>query len=427
MALTFYDSWRTVSSTPSEFWKESIQALVDEQFENASNIYTIKKKNISTGLYDSIIVRLEVPYELKQQSTIADDFRKVIFRDNSVINLVGDIFDFNDSYWICTDGGRIETPTDSCIIQRCNNTLKYYNKSGISWVLNEIPCIVTTPFKTNMGEDESRYMTTSVVDYQIIIPDNTDTEVIDVGIRFILNGRAFECKGFDDISCVGLRTIKVSLVETTNDDLLASNIANYYSHQNVYSIQLVSKSIVDLYYANQTSIIEAKFYLNGVEDTIPTFTITSSVPTVCTIVQSTMTITCLSTGQSTITITYGNVTQTITVNGVLTDNNHNYALDITGVDIISIGQSKPYSALVTDNGIDYMVRPIVWALVAEDGVSNTTLASIISTSGTYNENIIIKATSTVSGSNTYGNVKLKSQTDVNSCSEVKTIEIKGLI
>ena len=69
------------------------------------------------------------------------------------------------------------------------------------------------------------------------------------------------------------------------------------------------------------------------------------------------------------------------------------------------------------------MRNIIWSLFADDGISSTTLASILSTSGTFGETIVVKANS----SSVYGYVRLKSRNDINSCSNELRIQIKSLL
>jgi hypothetical protein len=339
--------------------------------------------------------------------------------------VVGDVITWNSNKFLVTDIDENQNIQTKGTIQLCNNTLKFYNKdneTSLLWVLNQVPCIVETPFKTNAGLDENRYMSLSVTDYQVILPDNVSTSIISSGTRFILNGRAFKCEGYDNLSSVGIKIIKISITEFNADDDKINSIADKLKYQNIYTLNLLSGSIVDLNYLNQTSKIEVECFANGVKDDSPTLTIANSSEYVCDVDNETLIITANGTGQSIITITYGNVSKTITVNGTLIEGD-NFALSISGTDSLQIGQQSTFVSNVTNNGVTSMTRPIVWELVADDGVSSTTLASILSNSGTHNENAVVKANT----SNQYGYVKLKARTDTNNCNNIKRIQIKSLL
>jgi hypothetical protein len=209
MSLPFYNAWRTISSTPSEYWKDSLQALIDDQFDNASNVYTIQKKNNTTGLYEDIIVRLEVPYELKQMSTRSDDYRKILFKDNTISISIGDVYLFNDSYWLCIDGSRVETLTYSCIVQRCNNTLNLYKNN----VLYQVPCIFSSDVRlTNMGLLDNQYLSQIKGERVAFISNDIVGSLVNVGDKFKIGRWNYECIFPDDLIMPGLLVLDLKLI-----------------------------------------------------------------------------------------------------------------------------------------------------------------------------------------------------------------------
>lgn len=368
MVLPFYNSFKkTVSATPSDHWKESLQALVDEQFENASSIYTIQKKNNTTGLYENIIVRLEVPYELRQTSSRADDFRKIIFKDDSVSILIGDYYIFNDSYWICIDDDRIETPTSSCIIQRCTTTLSFYNQNHI---LYQVPAIVSSEVRLfSIKEETNKFISSSVDENIIICPSNSDSLNINENTRFILSGEAYQIVGINKISNPGLLIIKIKKDLVTEDDNISLNIANYYSNQLVKEIYILNGTYASLFYAESTLQLNVQCKENGEIVTSPTVTYSTANSTIAT-ANSTGLITLHGTGDVIITATYGTASDTITINGDIADVN-NYNIMITPFDdTLKLSRSMVLTAQVINKGAVDSTRHVGWSITNLDGTSN---------------------------------------------------------
>ncbi len=367
MALPFYSSCKkTISSTPSDYWKESLQALIDEQFENASNVYTIQKKNNTTDLYEKIIVRLEVPYEIKQASTVVDDFRKIIFKDDSVSILIGDYYIFNNSYWICIDDNRIETPTNSCIIQRCTTTLSYYNNH----ILYSVPAVVASEIKLySIKEETNKFLSYSADENMIICPNNSDSIGIDENTRFILTGEAYKVVGINKISNPGLLVIKVKKELVTEDDNLTLNIANYYSNQLTKEIYILNGTYTSLFYAESTLQLNVQCKEDGEIVTSPTVIYSSANETIAT-VSTTGLITLHGTGDVVITATYGTATDTITIHGDIADVN-NYNINITPFDdTLKLSRSIVLTGQVMNKGVVDVTRHVNWSIINLDGTSD---------------------------------------------------------
>ena len=160
-------------------------------------------------MYEEIIVRLDTPYELKLKTSVSNDFRKVIFKDSSVSTLIGDIYKFNDSYWICTDGGTIESPTSSCIIERCNNTLQFYDSSS---TLHSIPCIIS---KGSISLDEQKIISTLDSEIAVQISNTDITRQIPMNYVFKLGLRNYTVNDINDITIPGLLLLKMQYSEVS--------------------------------------------------------------------------------------------------------------------------------------------------------------------------------------------------------------------
>jgi hypothetical protein len=257
---------------------------------------------------------------------------------------VGEIVLWNGANWLIKEINPNTQVQTKGTIEQCNNVLKFYNKdfeTGLLWELCQVPCIFQTPFKTGLGILEDKLISSAKEEYEVIIPSSINTAIIDIGIRFLVNNKAFLCEGAQDLVPVGLKTLKLTKTEFCDDDNKDLKIANYYSHQN-------------------TPIPE--------------------------------------------------------------DSPIEMELTFIGADYIKIGQQSTYAATVTDDDVVSM-RNVIWTIFADDGISSSTLATVIAVSGTYSENAVIKT----NNNSQYGYIRLRCRSADGTCEQTKRIQIKSLI
>ena len=126
MSYKYYQASRqTVPPSGQNLYRYHLQQIVNAEFENASDIYYIKRYDRITKAWEDITIRSTMPYEITKLSNMRDDYRKFIFKDLSKAIYLGDTFDFNGHRWMAVDLGRIESPTSSAIVQRCNIQLNF--------------------------------------------------------------------------------------------------------------------------------------------------------------------------------------------------------------------------------------------------------------------------------------------------------------
>jgi hypothetical protein len=305
----------------------------------------------------------------------------------------------NDSY-IVTSKIEDNFVYKKATVQQSNNTLKFYikdNENGILWVLVETPCIITTPFKTNMGENSNKLITTITTDYQVIIPDNSLTKVIDVGTRFILNNRAFKCEGYDDLSNVGLKTIKLSLCEIDEvDDNLVEGIANFNSHQNIYEVIVLNGTLIKKFFGDTPFQLDVSCKANGEIVDNSQVTYISENEMICT-VSPTGLITLVGTGITNIKVKFGNAETIIQIQSdVITQDYYNIVLTPSD-SFIKSSRSISLSVMVTNNGITDPLKQVGFEITNVDGsaiqyatytINNNSI--VITAASVYNKYIKLK-------------------------------------
>jgi len=330
----------------------------------------------------------------------------------------GSIVEWGEDKWIITTDIDDLKAYKSASMVKSNNTLKFYSSS--SSTLYQIPCIIG---KSSISLETNKFLSIPADENLVVCPNNIDSSKIDENTRFILGGKVYSVIGIDNIETVGLLVIRIKEGQISDDDNLELSIANYYSNQIVYSMQLISNPIISLQSLNQTSKIELALITNGIVDTSPILSITNSNPSICTVDISTLIITCIGTGTSNIAINYHGQITVISVTGIGSISN-NYAVSIapSTTTSIKIGQQSIFESLFTNNGEPFLLYAY-WTLLDDAETVSTDLATIISTSGTYNENIILKANSI----SKYGYVKLIVKDVSGNIVYKKRLQIKSLI
>jgi len=117
--------------SPQKSWTDDFNDLVSIEFYNASNVYTIRRESFfSSGSYIDIDVRIDSAIDNATGDKLGDDFKVLIFKDDTYLPNKGDKFYFDNNYWIVTNTGNIKMTGISCTIRRCNNVLRWTDTDG---------------------------------------------------------------------------------------------------------------------------------------------------------------------------------------------------------------------------------------------------------------------------------------------------------
>jgi hypothetical protein len=215
-AYDFYNAYLSITSTPKQSFRDEFQANVNSSFEIASDYYVIQKLNRTTQELEDIGVRLTFPYSLKESSTLKDDFRKIIFKDSTSEPKMGDLYTFNNYYYLCIDTGTYESVTNSCIVQRCSAVLKFTEATPTTEDVISIYA-VTSKF-TFDSLKQNQFIILPDNELSLLIPNDENGRKIIYdsggGTRFLLGNplRNWRTVSIDTISHVR------PTVETTPDD-----------------------------------------------------------------------------------------------------------------------------------------------------------------------------------------------------------------
>ena len=398
MALIFYDSWRTVSSTSSNSYKEDFQAFIDEEFEESPTIKTVKHNGVD------IIVRVVGKFNTETVSRNNDNYQKIIFKQSDYVVNIGDIFEHDGDKWLCTDIS--STPVSkSCSVTKCTNILNFYDQNHILYQIN---CIILDKQNINISED--KYLSTIDCDILVLIANTETNMLISSNDIFKIGIWNYYVTKPDDITKQGLIIVPMKFSEQEQ------TIPNY-------SLTILNGDLINLQQGNTIQLnIEVKDGTNIITPPPPYLFISSdeniltvnSNGLVMGISVGTTTVICKLQSDETI---YDTIS--ITVEEVpIADN---FSVSISGLTTVKLNSNITLTANVLNNGVVDITKSVIWSLTNQDGSSNQ-YVSIVSQDGS---SIVLKATSNSSYINKYVVVRASKSDDVNVYDE-HILQIKNI-
>ena len=352
-------------STFTDQYKTFMQQKVNDVFSFASDVYTV----IYNGSPLTARVMSKGGTGTKE---IMDNFRKIVPQNISQTFNLGDMFNFSNYDWMVINTRYIDRVTSSCIVQRCNNILKWIDKNGN---IQSFPCIAET--LTDKREEIKDYKMIEVEfgKFHISLPYNQITQTIYPGQRFILNNAAWRVAFVDNltnvINGVGYLILIFDSDTITEKDNLLLGIADYYNHN--YAINIVNGSDITI---QQNSSVQLNVVVTDNNTLVPSPTLlySSDNTSVCTVSSGGL-VTGVGIGTANVTVSFGSISTIITIN-VANNISNSYTAVIQGNNNASIGSVQNYNVIWLNNGVEVNDTAVLWWLTAADGVSSTTLATL---------------------------------------------------
>ena len=132
MGYTYYTSASPVTFySPKQVWTDSFNSLLDQEFYNASDVFTIKEETyFASGSYINVDVRINTTTEPGTNIKLGDDFKTLLFQSSHPTVAIDQKFYFDQNYWLITNTTFIKSLVTSAIVRRCNNILRWVDLSG---------------------------------------------------------------------------------------------------------------------------------------------------------------------------------------------------------------------------------------------------------------------------------------------------------
>lgn len=283
----------------------------------------------------------------------------------------GDIVEWQNNKWINILTDNVSDVYSRGVLRPCHGQLKWIDNEGET---KERYFTFKSDPATNFGVDEGLVITLGNERRNLLVGFDDATEHLRKDRRFIFDSRAWKITALDNISTQGFSVISVQedLLDPAKDNL-ELGIADYYGNVADYSIEFVNLSFSSIS-LDQTFHVEAvvKNKNKVIEDAKVLFSVDDELAEI----DSKGLFTPKEIGQCTVTASYKNVTASIAINITPTRNN-NYTVTISGDDSIVASRTKKYSCQFYNNGVSYTGESFFY-ITAEDGVSDTKLATIVS-------------------------------------------------
>ena len=300
MALKYYNVLNQIKETPEEYWKNLMQASVNETWEDTATIQNVNGQ-LSVGSKDYGIENLQVNSVIdpKTNKDFGDNYKKIIykiFENNRLppdvvpasqflvssaggVNLyrymtinneyflvrssdryVGKYYRFDGYTWLTINTNTIVGALATAILQKCNQKLKWYDKSGN---YHEWDCV----FARTLSEKNFNYGKKSVIevgaDAIIQVQQNDETKTINYNQRFIINGKAFQVKQINDYVSTTYMELYVFEVQVQVNDDIVNNISNSKGDIEDTSNGTILLPEINEILLNQTIYFSVYNYTNG--------------------------------------------------------------------------------------------------------------------------------------------------------------------
>ena len=309
----------------------NMKNLVSTEFENSTSYNLVKISGMDRK------TRI-----VEESSIIKNPNRKRLLCFPNETIIVGENVEYDDFNWICVNNDTTSNISDVGIIERCNNTIQFYDQSS---TLHTIPCIIS---KGLISLDEQKIISTLDSEIAVQISDTSITRQIEINNVFRIGLRSWKTTNIDDITIPGLLILKMVYNEV--QQVLP-----------VFSIEILNGSTVSI---QQDSTIQLDVKVsadNVILSPTPTVTYASSDITKATISTSGL-VSAVTNGNCTITVTSSGVSDTISII-VVASTVDDYSIVITGSESIKINKSSIYTAKIYNNGIITTGINVVWSLV----------------------------------------------------------------
>ena len=256
MAYKYMTAGASIRKTPRQQHIDDFQQLLDEQFYDAADVFTIQEETaLASGVYQNIDVRITGLINTNTGERIEDDFKKILFQDVGHPVSLGKMYQFDSNYWVTVNIDKVKTLASTATVRRCNNVLRWQDRN--TGAVYRVPCAVNYLIKENRN-----YSTSGS---ELVVPSgmievfaqfNNDTNRIRPNQRFLLgnssNWISYRVQGgglanfnnlttLDNMS-VGLLRLSFEIDYTNNaTDDIVNGIADYI--QNTFVLTLTETTV----------------------------------------------------------------------------------------------------------------------------------------------------------------------------------------
>lgn len=262
----------SINSSYQKTVKDSIldiyQDKINNEWEYASDVFLIQEENpFASKNYSEIEVRINSVKVPEVNTKASDDYKKIIFKNPDGHYGIGCLYYFMDNYWITTKTNMLGSATDSVIVRRCNNFLKWMDKNGV--VHNE-PCVFEYTVSGN-NNAKTTDITSVSGNIKAYIQRNTVTQQLYSNQRFLIGTpelwSAIKITGNGINNFLNQRTgdytsnamIELTFIESEQNedtDNLEEGIADYYKFKIYINFVNIQNDTINDAFIGMTGTLE---------------------------------------------------------------------------------------------------------------------------------------------------------------------------
>lgn len=142
MTYRYLNAGLSVSGkTPKETLVGDFQGALNKDFKTSSDWFVIQREfPYGSSEYVDVEARVNRVFDGKTTVSIADDFKRLLFRTPEDSPPLGSLYQFDDNYWMVTNIEAIKSLATTCVVRRCNNVLRWRDFN--TGVIYSVPCVV---------------------------------------------------------------------------------------------------------------------------------------------------------------------------------------------------------------------------------------------------------------------------------------------
>ena len=192
--MAYYDGFMACNhARPKQYWKEQLQEMVNQEFENSSTVQYDIEEEVAFGTLEFKTLsecRITTLVDAKTGQRVNDDYKRIIFKDLTKMPELGTRYRFDNNIWMVFSTDNIKTDTSSAYLRRCNNVLtiedKYCN-------IHQEPCYIDYKITESQLFKE---WTLDVPQGRIYVTCqlNQHTQDVDINKRYIFNDNVYKVK-----------------------------------------------------------------------------------------------------------------------------------------------------------------------------------------------------------------------------------------
>lgn len=244
------------------------QDKINNEWEYASDVFLIQEElPFASKQYSEIEVRINSVKVPEVNTKASDDYKKIIFKNPDGHYGIGCLYYFMDNYWIAIKTNMLGSATDSIIVRRCNNFLKWIDNNGI---VHSEPCVMeyTVSGNNNAKTTDITGVSGNIKGY---VQRNSITQSLYSNQRFLLGTpelwSAIKITGNGINNFLNQRTgdyssnamIEITFIESEKNedtDNLVDGIADYYKFKIYIDFINIDDNILENAFVGMTGTLE---------------------------------------------------------------------------------------------------------------------------------------------------------------------------